>query len=92
MSAPQSVPLQTRFTDRNERINRRLQERVSIDCQVRLCWQDRQGNHVLCARAMDISKFGLLVETERALEAGAVVSVQTKTQRCSAVRASATAR
>jgi hypothetical protein len=26
---------------------------------------------------MDISKFGLLVEAERALEAGAIVSVQT---------------
>jgi len=77
MSLRQSVPLQTRFTDRNERITRRLQERVSIDCQVRLCWQDRQGNHVLCARAMDMSKLGLLVEAERALEAGAVVSVQT---------------
>ena len=77
MNLPQSVPLQARFTSRNERINRRLQECVSIDCQVGLCWQDRQGNHVLCARAMDISKFGLLVETERALEAGAVVSVQT---------------
>ena len=64
MSAPQSVPLQTRFTNRNERTNRRLHERVSIDRQVRLCWQDRQGNHVLRARAMDLSHFGMLVEAE----------------------------
>ena len=39
--------------------------------------QDRQGNHVLCTRAMDMSKFGLLVDAERALEPGAVVSVET---------------
>jgi hypothetical protein len=77
VSLPQSVPLQTRFTGRNERFNRRLQERISVDCQVRLCWQDRHGNHVLSAHAMDMSKFGLLVETEKALEPGAVVSVQT---------------
>ena len=72
MSTPQSV-----VTARNERINRRLHERVSIDCQVRLCWQDRQGNHVLRAQAMDLSNFGMLVEAERALEPGTVVSVET---------------
>lgn len=62
MSLPQSVPFQTRSTAGNEGINRRLNERVSIDCQVCLCWEDRQGDHVLCARAMDMSKFGMLVE------------------------------
>ena len=77
MDAPQSAPLQTRVTARNERINRRLHERVSIHCQVRLCWHDRQGNHVLRAQAMDLSNFGMLVEAERALEPGTVVSVET---------------
>jgi hypothetical protein len=77
MSAPQSVPLQQRFTAGNERINRRLHERVPIDCQVRLCWQDRQGNHILRARAMDLSQFGMLVEAERALEPGTIVAVET---------------
>jgi hypothetical protein len=72
MSAPQSA-----VTAMNERNNRRLHERVSIDCPVRLCWQDRQGNHVLQARAMDLSKFGMLVEAERSLKAGTVVSVET---------------
>jgi hypothetical protein len=71
MSAPQSA------LTRNERINRRLHERVPINCQVRLCWQDRQGNHVLSAHAMDMSKFGMLVEAERAIEPGTVVSVET---------------
>ena len=77
MGAPQSAPLATRFNARNERINRRLHERVSIDCQVCLCWEDRQGDHVLCARAMDMSKFGMLVEAERPVEPGSVVSVET---------------
>ena len=79
MSLPQSLQSQIRSTARKERINRRLHERISVDCQVRLCWQDRQGNHVLSAHAMDMSKFGMLVEAERALEAGAVVSVETNT-------------
>lgn len=79
MRLPQYVPLQTRAAPRNERSNRRLHERISVDCQVRLCWQDRQGKHVLSAHAMDMSKFGMLVEAERALETGAVVSVETNT-------------
>jgi hypothetical protein len=77
MSLALSVPFQTRSIAGNEPTNRRLHDRISVDCQVRLCWQDRQGNHVLCARAMDMSKFGMLVETERALEPGAIVSVET---------------
>ena len=71
MSAPQPA-----VTARNERINRRLHERVPIDSQVRLRWQDRQGNHVLRARAMDLSDFGMLVEAERAIEPGTVVAVE----------------
>jgi hypothetical protein len=77
MRLPQCDPSRTPSTPRTKRINRRLQERISVDCQVRLCWQDRQGNHVLSAHAMDMSKFGMLVEAERALEPGAVVSVET---------------
>ena len=77
MGAPQSAPLATRFNAMNERINRRLHERVSIDFQVRLCWQDRQGNHMLRARAVDLSNFGMLVEADRAVGRGAVVSVET---------------
>ena len=68
MSVPESAVIA-----RNERINRRLHERVPIDCHVRLCWQDPQGNHVLRARALDLSNFGMLVEAERALEPGTVV-------------------
>ena len=79
MSLAQSVPFQTRSSAGNEPSNRRLHDRISVDCQVRLCWQDRQGNHVLCARAVDMSKFGMLVEAERALEPGAVVSIETNT-------------
>ena len=79
MRLPQYDPSRTPSTPMKRRINRRLQDRASVDCQVRLCWQDRQGNHVLCAHAVDMSKFGMLVEAERALEPGAVVSVETNT-------------
>jgi hypothetical protein len=72
MSAPQPA-----LTTRDERINRRLHERVPVDCQVRLCWQDRQGNHFLRARAVDLSHFGMLVETERTIEPGTVVALET---------------
>jgi hypothetical protein len=77
MRLPQYDPSRTPSTPRKKRIDRRLQERVSVDCQVRICWQDRHGSHVFCARAVDMSKFGLRVEAERALEPGTVVCVET---------------
>jgi len=59
------------------RVERRLHPRVAIDCQVCVCWSDREGKHVLRARALDVSKFGMLVETDRAIAPGVVVSVET---------------
>lgn len=55
------------------RAGQRLHDRLSVQRDVRLCWENR----VLLARAVDISRFGLLVETERAIAPGTVVSVQT---------------
>jgi|SRR5580658_4798158 hypothetical protein len=52
---------------------KRLHERLSVERQVHLCW----GNQVLRARTLDISRFGLLVEAERAIAPGTVISVQT---------------
>ncbi|MBZ5594803.1 MAG: PilZ domain-containing protein [Acidobacteriia bacterium] len=69
--SPQSVPIQTPAADR------RLHERLSVNFQVHLCWQDRQGNQILRARAVDISKFGLLVEAEKSIAPGTAISVQT---------------
>jgi hypothetical protein len=60
-----------------ENSEKRLQQRVAINCQLNLCWQDPDGNRVLRVRAIDISKFGILVEAERAIRPGTAVSVQT---------------
>jgi hypothetical protein len=69
--SPQPGPIQ------GSSANRRLHERLSVDFHVHLCWQDPQGNQVLRARAVDISKFGLLVEAERPITPGTSISVQT---------------
>jgi hypothetical protein len=69
--SPQPVPMQAPLA------NRRLHERLSVTFQVHLCWQDRQGKQVLRARAVDISKFGLLVEAIRPIAPGTTISVQT---------------
>ncbi len=59
------------------RPNRRLHERIPINRQVYLCWQDRQVNQVQTGRAIDISKFGMLVETDRPIQPGTTITVQT---------------
>ena len=69
--SPQSVPIQTPVA------NRRLHERLSVNFQVHLCWQDRHGDQVLRARAVDISRFGLQAEAERPIAPGTAISVQT---------------
>jgi hypothetical protein len=75
MSASHSIP----FPSAAARSDRRLNARISVDREVCLCWQDRQGSHILRARAKDISKFGMLVEAEHPLAPGGVVSVETNT-------------
>lgn len=77
MSVPQSGQ-STGTAAVQARINRRLHTRLAINREVWLCWQDRQGNHLLRGRAMDISKFGMLVEAEGPISPGAVVSVEAK--------------
>jgi hypothetical protein len=78
MSAPQSSPQQTGTAAVQARTNRRLHTRLAINREVWLCWQDRNGNHLLRARAMDVSKFGMLVEAEGPIAPGALVSVEVK--------------
>jgi len=55
----------------------RLHGRSAVQRRVRISWTDGQGNYVLQAYAIDISKFGLLVEAERPIRSGTLVSVQT---------------
>src|SRR5690349_9372011 len=76
-NAQQSASSQTAAAVAPARVERRLHPRVAIDCQVCLCWHDREGDHVLRAQARDASKFGMLVEADRAIAPGVVVSVET---------------
>ncbi len=55
----------------------RLHARLSVERQVRLSWQDGQGNRMLQARTVDLSRFGMLVEAEKAIAPGTLVSVET---------------
>jgi len=56
---------------------RRLHSRLAIDREVRLTWQDRQGDHLVRARALDASKYGMLVEAESEIALGVVVFIGT---------------
>jgi hypothetical protein len=76
MSLPQSSPKQAGL-DSEKVAGKRLHARSSIERKVRLCWIDGQGNRVLDARTIDISRFGMLVETEKAIPSGTLVSVHT---------------
>jgi hypothetical protein len=72
--APQPVLSLRRSAARPER---RMHSRLAINREVCLLWHDRQGDHALRARAVDVSKHGMLAEGERAIEPGTVVSIQT---------------
>jgi len=56
---------------------KRLHPRSPVERRVRLCWTDSQGNRILEARAIEISSFGMLVETDKAIPSGTLVSVHT---------------
>ena len=60
-----------------EKAGKRRHDRLAVQRQVRLCWRDGQGERALYARAIDLSRFGLLVEAEKAIAPGTLVSVQT---------------
>jgi hypothetical protein len=76
MSLPQSDPKQAGAV--NEKgAGKRLHARNAVQRQVRLCWRGSEGDRILQARAIDISRFGMLVEAEKAIPPGTLVSVQT---------------
>jgi hypothetical protein len=56
----------------------RLHERLSVNTQLHLSWQqDGHGaQRSVRARAIDVSKFGVLVEAESSIPSGTVVCVQ----------------
>ena len=56
--------------------DRRLYERLPIDTPLQLRWEERKGvQRQVRACAVDVSKFGLQVKSERAIAAGTVVNV-----------------
>ncbi|HLN04286.1 MAG TPA: PilZ domain-containing protein [Bryobacteraceae bacterium] len=76
MSLPQSDPKQAgAVTEKGA--GKRLHARNAVQRQVRLCWRGSEGDRILQARAIDISSFGMLVEAEKAIPPGTLVSVQT---------------
>ena len=56
----------------------RLHERLSVNSQLHLSWeQGRRGTQrSVRARAIDVSKFGVLVEAESPIPSGTIVCVQ----------------
>ncbi len=56
----------------------RLHERLSVNSQLHLSWQQdgRGAQRNIRARAIDVSKFGVLVEAESSIPSGTIVCVQ----------------
>ena len=77
MSGQPSVPIPTGSARRENGDNKRLHARLAINCQVYLCWKDGQSDRMLRAQALDVSRFGMLVEAERAIPPGTFITVQT---------------
>ena len=62
----------------DEATSRRLHERLLFDGLLHLCWEERRmGKRRINARGINRSKVGLLVEAERPIPTGTLVSVET---------------
>jgi hypothetical protein len=72
--SPQAALSRQGLTGHSER---RLHSRHAIERDVFLMWQDRYGDHQVRARALDVSKYGMLVETESKIPLGVVVFIGT---------------
>lgn len=58
--------------------SRRLSDRFPADAQLQICWEEGRGiRRQVRARAVDVSKFGIQVECEKAIATGTVVNVFT---------------
>jgi|SRR5579864_2163542 PilZ domain-containing protein len=58
--------------------NRRMQERVPANSPILICCEDRQGTQRrIRARAIDMSKSGILLQSEEPVSTGAVVCLRT---------------
>jgi len=72
--SPEPAPSRSWFTGHAER---RLHSRLAVDREVVLSWKDRSGDHKVRARALDISKYGMLLESESDVALGVVVFIGT---------------
>jgi hypothetical protein len=70
-----SDAVQTGDTDKDFQ---RLHERLALNSQLHLSWQQmpRGAHRSVRARAIDLSKFGVLVEAESPIPSGTIVCVQ----------------
>ena len=56
--------------------SRRLYERFPVNALLQICWDEGKGvRRQIRARAIDVSKQGVQVESERAIPAGTLVNV-----------------
>jgi c-di-GMP-binding flagellar brake protein YcgR len=59
-----------------ESAERRAHERVPINTQLQLRWEEKKGvQRQVRARAVDVSKVGVQVQTEKAIPTGTIVNV-----------------
>ncbi|MBZ5596297.1 MAG: hypothetical protein LAP39_28965 [Acidobacteriia bacterium] len=57
---------------------RRLHSRIPANARLHLQWHDQHtGQRQVPARAVDMSKLGLLVEAEKSIQSGTIVDVYT---------------
>jgi hypothetical protein len=57
--------------------DRRRHERIPVQSQVVICWEDRQGQQRMKARAVNASPSGVLLEVEKPVAVGTTVILQT---------------
>ncbi|HKW96864.1 MAG TPA: hypothetical protein VJN43_03980 [Bryobacteraceae bacterium] len=58
--------------------NRRLSERLPVNTLLQICWEEKKDvRRQVRARAIDVSKFGIQVESEKSIPTGTLVYVYT---------------
>ncbi len=73
---PQSCA--ARASNADDATSPRLHERLPFERVLHLCWEERRtGKRRINARGIDRSKFGILVEAEKPIPTGTLVSVET---------------
>jgi PilZ domain-containing protein len=78
MDTPPESPIREQRVRAAKGTNRRIHERIPINSRLAICYRDRSSiSNSIRARAVDVSKAGILVEAERPVPIGTVVELQT---------------